>query len=209
MDSIRDKLQELSYPLYFLDFETDGPAIPRLEGLHPYEQFPFQFSCHILQNNGSLEHCEHLHDDTNDPRRPLAEALLATIGPTGSIIAYNAPFEQRIIRALARWLPDLSTDLTPLLERFWDQLVIFRNYYTDYRFHGSSSIKNILPVLVPELSYDQLDVSDGTAAQATWNSMIAMTDPLEKNQLRQALLTYCGQDTLAMVKIHEVLTQLK
>lgn len=209
VDSIRGKLQELTYPLYFLDFETDGPAIPRFEGMHPFEQFPFQFSCHILHGNGTLEHAEYLHDDTSDPRRPLADTLLNAVGPIGSIIAYNASFEQRIIRALARWLPDLSSQLTLFLNRFWDQLIIFRNYYTDYRFQGSNSIKNVLPVLAPELSYDQLEVSDGTAAQTSWNNMIVSTDPTEKKQMIIALKAYCGQDTLAMVRIHEVLSQLK
>ena len=206
--AIHAELQKLEYPLYFLDFETDGPAIPRFHGMRPFEQFPFQFSCHILHEDGRLTHTEYLHEDESDPRESIGRALISAIGPIGSIIAYNAPFEIRFIKNLAQWNPELASNLLDLVGRFWDQLPIFRKYYTDYRFLGSASIKDVLPVLVPALSYSDLNVSGGTEAQAGWNLMINTQDAIEKEKLRTDLIAYCGQDTLAMVEIHKVLVNL-
>jgi len=207
-ESIYTELQKLEYPLFFLDFETDGPAVPRFDDMKPFEQFPFQFSCHVLEKDGELTQSEYLHNSSTDPRQALGEALVDAIGPTGSIIAFNAPFEIRFIKNLAEWIPDLAPDLLAMVDRFWDQLPIFRKYYIDYRFLGSASIKDVLPILVPELSYENLSVSDGTAAQANWNNMINDRDSESKEKLRQDLLEYCGQDTYAMVEIHRVLTNL-
>ena len=204
-NAIKNELNKLEYPLYFLDFETDGPAIPRFDGMRPFEQFPFQFSCHKLEESGELEHFWFLHTDMDDPRRDISESLVNTLGTNGSIIAYNAPFEIRFIKNLAQWFPDLATDLLTMVDRFWDQLPIFRNHYIDYRFLGSASIKYVLPVLVPRLSYADLNVSGGTEAQATWNTMIQTKDADLKMQLTDNLLEYCGQDTYAMVEIHKVL----
>ena len=206
--AIQGELQKLNYPLYFLDFETDGPAIPRFDGMRPFEQFPFQFSCHVLQADGRLTHSEYLHEDENDPRESLGEALVSAIGPTGSIIAYNAPFEIRFIKNLAQWNPGLASSLLDMVDRFWDQLPIFRKYYIDYRFLGSASIKYVLPILVPALSYSNLNVGDGTEAQAAWNKMINTEDPVLKSKLYNDLLAYCGQDTLAMVELHKILNNL-
>ncbi|MBU0520367.1 DUF2779 domain-containing protein, partial [bacterium] len=166
---------------------------------------PFQFSCHILDKDGNLTHPEFLHDDETDPREPLLKALMEAIGSSGSIIAYNAGFEKRILNDLARWFPQYKELLFQWTLRFWDQLVIFRKYYSDYHFKGSNSIKSVLPVIVPSMSYSGLAVPDGTAAQITWNEMIRLPDGPEKQTLYNNLLQYCGQDTLAMVKIHELL----
>jgi hypothetical protein len=206
--AIKDEIQNLEYPLFFLDFETDGPAVPRFDGMKPFEQFPFQFSCHILGKDGELTQEEYLHDNLTDPRQALGEALVSTIGPAGSIIAYKASFEIGQIKKLAQWVPDLAADLLAMVDRFWDQLPIFQKHYIDYRFLGSASIKDVLPVLVPELSYSDLNVSDGTAAQANWNNMINDSDPEAKEKLRLDLLEYCGQDTYAMVELHRVLINL-
>jgi len=206
--AIKDLMKKLQYPLYFFDFETDSPAIPRFNGMHPYEKFPFQFSCHVLHEDGALIQTEYLHEDLSDPRCPLAEAMLNAIGPTGTIVAYNIGFEKGVIKLLSGWLPDLSRSLNALLPRFWDQLPIFRNHYTDYQFHGSASIKSVLPVLVPELNYSDLEVGDGTQAQVSWNEMINCRDPEDKAKLRDNLFAYCGQDTLAMVRIHQYLASM-
>jgi len=132
--AIRDAFAELEYPLYFLDFETQADPIPRHQGLRPYDQFPFQYSLHIMAVDGNLAHTEYLHPDTTDPRRPLMESLIREIGETGSIVAYNASFEKRVIRDLAAIFPEHRRTLTRLLPRFWDLLDIFRNYYFDPAF---------------------------------------------------------------------------
>lgn len=206
-ETIRAELDVLEYPLYFLDFETDSPAVPGLVGMHPYEQFPFQFSCHILHEGGTLKHYEYLHEDITDPREPLTEALLEGMGEAGSVVVYNANFEKRVLQKLAGTFPGRTSRIEAIAGRLWDQLAIFRRHYRDYRFKGSNSLKSVLPVLVPSMDYASLAVSEGTEARVAWNTMIRLGDRPEKNKLRKDLLAYCGQDTLGMVEIHRYLTE--
>lgn len=208
-DGIHRWLAQLQYPLYFLDFETDAPALPRLPGLGPYGSIPFQFSLHILEADGSLREAPgFLHLDTSDPRPAIAQALLDQIGPAGSIVAYNASFERRVIRELADYLPSTANDLIALNERFVDLLDIFRQHYHDYRFNGSNSIKAVLPILCPDLSYKTLAVGNGEAAQASWSTLISSGDEAERKALAEALRAYCRLDTLAMVRILQYLQRL-
>jgi hypothetical protein len=202
-------LSALHYPLYFLDFETDAPAIPRFVGLGPFGSFPFQFSLHILHEDDRLEEAPgFLHADTTDPRPLIARALLNQIGNTGSIIAYNASFEKHVIGQLAEFLPPLAKPLHQLQGRFADLLDVFRKYYIDPAFKGSNSIKAVLPVLCPDLSYSTLEVGNGQDAQAAWARLIFTPDPDEKAKLADALRTYCGLDTFAMVRLYQCLVTL-
>jgi len=205
--AIRAELETLEFPLYFLDFETDSPALPRFEGLRPFDKLPFQYSCHILQADGRLESCGYLHTDASDPRPPLARSLAARIGPRGRLVAYNAAFEKQVLIALSEQVPGLKAELLDLGGRLWDLLDIFRLHYADPRFEGSNSIKNVLPVLVPRLSYDSLSVRNGSDAQAVWNRLIRLEEGGQKFRLKRNLEAYCSQDTLAMVEIHRVLVR--
>jgi CRISPR/Cas system-associated exonuclease Cas4 (RecB family) len=206
--AIADALNELAYPLYFLDFETIDHAVPRYNGCRPYQQLPFQHSCHILQADGSLTHREYLHTEPGDPRPALVAALLADIGSTGHVVAYYAPFEGRVLRELSRAFPAHSDRLTAIAERLWDQLDIFKRSYRDHRFGKSNSLKSVLPVVVPELSYGALAVQDGLQAQVVWEEMIACENGAAKQKMVEQLLAYCTLDTMAMVEIHRALGSL-
>ena len=205
MSGIESMLAELTPPYYFLDFETDNPALPRADGLSPYAKMPYQYSCHIVDSNGGMRHVEYLHDDLSDPHSVLASRLVNDLGESGSIIAYNAGFEQGVIRDLAGRAPSLSAELLVLNDRFWDLLVLVRKYIEHPGFLGSKSIKNVLPVLVPGFSYEGMVVANGSDAGGWWNKMIRMQDGAAKEAIREDLLAYCRMDTLAMVKIWEVL----
>ena len=204
--AIRQALAELEFPLYFFDFETIDYAIPTFDGCKPYEQVPFQYSCHILAEDGTLSHCDYLHTDEGDPRRPLTESLLNHIGETGSLIAYNIPFERGVIHHLAAHFLEHAQRLLAMADRLWDQLPIFRRHYRDYRFGKSNSLKSVLPVIAPELSYQMLAVQNGAQAQVVWEEMIEDGDTAVKAQLSEQLRKYCHMDTLAMVEIHRVCT---
>jgi hypothetical protein len=204
-DKISAELKQLTYPLYFLDFETFGPAVPRYDGLHPYEQYPFQYSCHILDAKQELSHMEYLHTNTTDPRLPLLKSLIVTLNDNGSIVAYHAGFEKGVISKLAQQFPEYVKELEAINERFWDQLNIFRKYYTDYHFKGTNGLKSVLPVVVPGMGYSNLNVQEGSQAQLVWDQMIKETDDKKKDVLIQHLLGYCRLDTLAMVEIHQIL----
>jgi hypothetical protein len=207
-DAIQAELAGLVYPLYFFDFETIDYAIPIFPDCKPYQQAPFQYSCHILEADGTLTHRDYLHTDTDDPRRPLTEALLNDIGDTGSIIVYFATFERGRLRELAEAFPEHAPRLMAMVDRLWDQLDIFKKYYSDYRFGGSNSLRSVLPVIVPKLSYKPLDVQNGTQAQVVWEAMIGEGETAAREQMVKQLRAYCHLDTLAMVEIHQALMAL-
>jgi hypothetical protein len=200
-------LKELPWPRYYLDFETIGLAVPRWKGVRPYVQVPFQWSCHIHHENGQMEHVEFLDVSGNDPRRACAEGLVKHIGSEGILIAYNAGFERRVIRELAEMYPDLSESLLEMNEHFVDLLPITRRAYYHPSQRGSWSIKTVLPALVPELNYSDLEgVQDGGDAQLAW-MLAAKADPEERDRITNQLLEYCKLDTLAMVKIVNALLE--
>ena len=200
--AIRQELANLQYPIHFLDFETDRPAIPRFEGFKVYEEFPFQYSCHILQSDGAVTYHEYLHTDISDPRLPFLQSLLAHISDRGSIVVYNLSFERRILRNLAESFPEYASALQSIIERLWDQLTVLRKHYEHPGFCGSKSLKSVLPVLVPSLSYKNLDLQTGGDAPAVWNLMLSASNETERQEWHRRLRAYCKLDTLAMVEIH-------
>lgn len=205
--AIRQALATLQYPIHFLDFEADRPAVPRFNGFKVYEEFPFQYSCHILQSDGVVTHHEYLHTDISDPRLPLLQSLLAHVSDRGSIVVYNRSFERRILRGLAESFPEYTSVLQSIIKRLWDQLAVLRKHYEHPDFCGSKSLKVVLPVLVPSLSYKTLDIQEGGDAPAVWNMMLSANNETEKQEWNRRLRAYCKLDTLAMVEIHRVLQE--
>ncbi len=200
-------LKELPWPRYYLDFETIGLAVPRWKGVRPYQQVPFQWSCHIHHEDGRMEHVEFLDLSGNDPRRACTESLVEHLGRDGVVLAYNAGFERSVIRSLADMYPDLSNELMGIHDRIEDLLPITRRAYYHPSQKGSWSIKAVLPALAPELSYADLDgVKHGGDAQLAW-IQAANADSKEREKIAGQLLEYCKLDTLAMVKIVHALIQ--
>lgn len=206
--AIAARLARLDYPIYFLDFETYAYAVPRFAAMRPYQQLPFQYSLHRLDADGRLTHMDFLHRGTDDPRPALAARLAQQIGAQGSVVVYNEHFERSVLQELALALPEYRPALRSMVARLWDQLEVFRHDYLDPEFEGSNSIKAVLPVLVPELSYKDLAVSRGDQAQAVWRTMIESDDAALREELAAGLRAYCQRDTLAMVAIHRVLVRL-
>ncbi|TFH46057.1 MAG: DUF2779 domain-containing protein [Lysobacterales bacterium] len=203
---LQNEISQLSSPIRYLDFESFSPAIPRYAGTRCYDAIPFQFSMHIENESGNVVHREFLWAQESDPRRPLALALLEAAGHEGPICVYSG-FERRMIKALSRELPDLSLALDVLLERLWDLLKVVQSHYYHPEFHGSFSIKQVLPVLVPEMSYDNLSIADGREASAAYQNSLDCDDPAERKRIHAALKEYCRQDTLAMLALRRVLSQ--
>jgi hypothetical protein len=205
---IKDFLDTIQYPINYFDFETFQNAIPRFDNQRPYMQMPFQYSLHIVYEDGTMEHKEFLGDENSDPRYDLIEHMLEEITPTGSIVAYNQSFEKSRIRELAHVGTSRSEELLALNERFVDLIVPFRRrgyYHPD--FNGSFSIKSVLPALFPddpELDYKKLgSVQNGGDAMDTFASLHLLKDPSKREAIRKDLLAYCRLDTLAMVRIWE------
>jgi hypothetical protein len=200
-------LDTLWYPLCHLDFETFNTPIPKFDGTRPYQQVPFQFSLHIQQQAGSeARHFEYLAPPGVDPRRELLEQLLAAIPSEACVLTYNQAFEKGILRDLAGLFPDLAAAIEVRLANVRDLMVPFRrrDLYR-WQMRGSYSIKEVLPAMVPELSYAGLAIADGMTAMQAYHEMCALDDPAALAELRRAMLEYCRLDTLAMVRILEKL----
>ena len=198
-------LRECEYPIHFLDFETVAPAIPRYEGTHPFQTLPFQWSDHILAHDGGLTHRGYLWETDHDPREDAARTLLEALGDKGTIWTYTN-FESQVISALAEHLPRYRNRLETLPDRCRDLYAVIRRDYYHPAFHGSFSIKNVLPVLVPSMSYTDLSIQEGGQAGFAYLRMIDPETPGgEREEIRANLWVYCRQDTLAMVKIREEL----
>ncbi len=207
-EGIRALLEQLERPIHFLDFETMAYALPRFEGMRPYQAAPFQYSCHVLHRNGRLGHREYLHADESDPRPAVARELLKHIGATGSVVAFNAGFERMVLLQLAEAVPEAADSLRSIAARLWDQRDIFRLYYAHPGFLGSTSIKRVLPVVVPGLSYADLAIQHGDDAQVIWSQMIACQDDAAKAKMAADLRDYCQLDTYAMVEIQRALEKV-
>jgi hypothetical protein len=203
---LRGFLNELKYPLYFLDYETIMPSIPMFDHSRPYQQIPFQFSLHVMMKPGDeLEHVEYLHDERTDPRPKLIETLIKACGKKGSVIVYNAGFERGRNKEMARDFLDYAEPLLAINERMLDLLVPFRSRHLYcYKQQGSASLKKVLTAFT-EISYDNLAIADGGAASKRF--LAFMNGMLGKNEAEAMfadLRTYCGQDTLAMVELLKV-----
>lgn len=208
---IQEVIAQLEYPLYFLDYETYPSAIPDFDGCFPYQQITFQYSLHIQHEpGGPLEHREYLHTEATSPLRSIAASLRKDIGDHGSVIVWNQSFEGGRNKELANANPEMKDFLLGLNTRFFDLMKIFSNqFYVHKAFKGKTSIKNVLPVLCPELSYEGLGIKEGGAASNAWKMMIFDDISQEQKQMiAQDLLAYCRLDTYAMVQILSVIREM-
>ena len=210
---IREFLNTITYPLYFLDFETMQQVVPQYDGTRPYQQITFQYSLHYIEHEGGpLKHTAFLApSDGSDPRPALAEALCHDIPMDACTMVYNDTFEKARIKEMAEAYPDLATHLMNIRDNIIDLLIPFRrgHYYTP-AMGGSFSIKSVLPALFPddeELNYHNLNplVQNGGHAMTIFPKIKDMSTK-EAEEARQALLAYCHLDTLAMVRVWEKLT---
>lgn len=205
-DELSSILENLDYPIHFLDFETFNPALPLYPGTRPYDIIPFQWSDHILYEDGRLRHEEFLHDGPDDPRKPFTTKLLDTLGREGSIVVYSH-FEATRLKELAAVFSNLSYELLNLIDtRIVDLHKIIRRQCYHPQFHGSFSLKSVLPALVPDLDYSDLDINDGSMASIAYAEMRRLETPMNRRDfLRNGLLSYCKRDTEAEVRLYQML----
>jgi len=202
--AIGQRIAEWNYPMAFLDFETIGFAIPRIPGTHPFEQLPFQFSCHIQRQPGAtVEHAEYLHTDGSDPREHVARSLTKSVPDAGSVVAYNMAFERGVLSDLAEAVPEHRTVLLNIARRLVDPLPLFRAYVYDPGFKGSFSIKAVAPAILGHAaSYEGMEVGEGSQAQTAFLEMIHPDTPARRREeVARALLEYCRKDTEGMMKL--------
>lgn len=207
---IMDFLNRLQFPLYFLDFETFGPAIPPYDNSMPYRQIPFQFSVHLWKTPGSKPvHHSYLADARKDPRPEILSRLKGLLGDKGSIIAYNMSFEIGRLKECAEAFPEYQEWFNEINPRFVDLLTPFRGFhYYHPSQKGSASIKRIVPPLTDK-SYEEMDIADGGLASSEY-VRVTFGDVLgsERQRVYEALLKYCELDTQVMIDIVEGLRKV-
>jgi CRISPR/Cas system-associated exonuclease Cas4 (RecB family) len=207
------ELEQYSFPLYFLDFETIQYAIPRWAGTKPYQQIPFQFSLHRLNSKTSWDHSEFLDLSGNDPTRSFAEKLVEGCGNDGAIFVYNASFESARIKELSESFEDLSSALLSLNNRMVDLHPISKKHFYHPSQHGSWSIKYLLPAICPDMveAYKNLvGVQNGTMAMDAYIAATELEDmDPAKAKIADQLRSYCKLDTWAMVRVWSALTAIE
>ncbi len=207
-------LGRLTYPLHFLDYETFQTAVPLFEGCLPWSQIPFQYSVHVVDANGGMTHREFLWTERERiPVPSLVARMRQDIGDTGSVVVWNQGFEQSRNREMADMLPESAGFLHGLNARMIDLMEIVKDgMWVHPDFNGSASIKKVLPVAAPSLSYDQLDISDGMTAAERWVRVVLREaealGEAERDAVFAALREYCQRDTLAMVRVLDHLRTL-
>jgi hypothetical protein len=206
--ALAEWLDRLEYPLYFLDYETYGSAIPRYDGYKPYQAVPFQYSLHVIERPGAkTQHFEHLETEDTDPVPALAKALKGQIGTKGTVLVWNMGFEKSRNKEMGKRLPAEAQFLEAVNARVIDLMeTVRKGLYVHPDFVGSASIKAVLPVLCPELSYEGLVTEDGAACD-DWPKLVGILGdpmtPAERSTMKKRMLDYCGMDTFAMVRILE------
>jgi hypothetical protein len=195
-------LESIPYPRFYLDFETVAFATPRWIGTRPYQQVPFQFSCHKELAPEVIQHDVFLDLSGACPLAPFADRLIEVLGSAGPIIVWNESFERLRIQELARAIPTKRGELLGIVSRLVDLLPIYREHYYDPGMRGSWSIKAVLPTVAADLRHSDLEISDGGEAQAAYVEAIApYTSAARRDELRANLLSYCERDTLAMLRL--------
>ncbi len=205
--AVSNFLNKITYPLFFMDFETFMPAVPLYEHTKPYQHLPFQYSLHYKKDkNAPLQHFEFLAEPDVDPRKAFLSALLKDTEAEGTILVYDILMERNVLNGLKKDFPEFISEIENRLSRMVDLVQPFqeRSYYHP-AMKNSFSIKNVLPALVPELNYSNLKIASGSVAMIAFENLKKETDMFRILETKEQLLEYCKMDTLAMVKVFEVL----
>jgi hypothetical protein len=209
-EDVRDFIDSLWYPIFFLDFETISQAVPPFDGIRPYQNIAFQYSLHYVERKGANpKHLEYLAEPGEDPREAIAKRLSKEIPTDACVLAYNKTFEIGILKNLKEWCPKHSKMMDKIIANIMDLKDPFsKRHIYHWKMNGSASLKKVLPALIPEMTYEGMEVSHGGEAQEAYYAMCAAKDVRERNKMRKALLDYCKQDTLAMVKLLEKINRM-
>ena len=198
----------LSYPRYYLDFETVMPSVPLWAGTRPYETLPFQWSCHYEGERDKIDHAEFIDLTGDPPMRRFAESLIRALGREGPILHYT-PYETQIIVGLIQRFPDLDSSMQGLLNRLVDLAPLTRDNYYHPDMQGSWSLKSVMPTIDDRFSYEKLlGIQEGIAAsEAYFEAIDPATAAPRRAEIRAQLLEYCKFDTAALVRLVQFLGQ--
>ena len=207
-EHIKHFLNTLKYPLYHFDFETIDTAVPIFDKSKPYQKIAFQYSLHIEQEDGSIEHREFLAEGSDDPRPALLKQLKDDLKGEGSIVVYNQSFEISVLTKMAEDFPEHAEWLKAAIGRVVNLAIPFRAfYYYNPEQKGSYSIKKILPAITGK-SYSELEINNGGDASMLYFYSHIKPELDNKEKIRKNLYKYCGLDTEGMVWIIQELKKM-
>ena len=214
-------------PLYFYDFESFQSPSPVYRHTHPYQQVVFQYSVHIMPHlncvDADVHHCEYIALSAEDFRLTLITRLINDFFKLGRgvYVAYNKSFECGRLKEFIAYLQLLIADaevaantkslyqqyiiqLQFVIDHTIDLMIFFSRFYVYLpTFRGRYSIKVTLPALAPQFSYRHLKIQQGDQASELFYRLVTgnITSVIWKKYLVPALLTYCAQDSWAMIVI--------
>jgi hypothetical protein len=210
-EAIARELNELNFPLHFIDYETYAPPLPQFDRFRPYEHIPLQYSVHIVGSPGEKPvHRDFLHSGRTDPSSSFLHSLQQTVGSFGAIIVWNKAFESQVNDRIAHRLPEARSYLAEVNDRMYDLKDVFaKQYFVHRSFYGKVSIKSVLPILAPHLSYSTLAIQNGSTAAMVWSRMLSgeLSDK-ECADLCGKLREYCALDSYGMYAIWRALVDL-
>jgi predicted RecB family nuclease len=158
--------------------------------------------------DGTVDHAGQLAEGSADPRMGVALSLARRFADMGSVLVYHAAFERERLRDLACLVPALEAPLLDVAERLVDLEAVVTDHVYHPGFHGSFSLKAVLPALVPGCGYDGLAIRDGGSAALAYERLRLLPRGPERDRLRADMLDYCARDTRGMVEIYRVLREL-
>lgn len=211
---VKDFINSIEYPIAHFDFETImAMGVPLWDNSRSYQQIPFQYSIHFQESENSIIiHKEYLAeiDISIDPRIGLITQMIEDLKDAKTIFAYNDKFETGVINKLIIDFPKYQTELESINSRIKDIAEPFKKHYYQFNVLGNLwSIKKVLPLICPELSYNDLEICDGcTASNTFYDLYFSELSTEEKQKIRENLREYCTMDTIAMVKIWEKLLNI-
>ncbi|MES2680116.1 MAG: DUF2779 domain-containing protein [Bacteroidota bacterium] len=205
---LKNFLAGLQEPLHFMDFESIQ-GIAKYEGTGVYQQICFQYCVMTrLKKGGEIIQKDFLADHSIDPRRQFIERLLEDTKESGDIVVYNKLFEIGRLQELANQFPEFKSEIFQRITRIKDLMIPFgKRWFYSHLQKGSHSIKAVLPVLVPSLSYSNLEINNGALASVMYEQIDQYPQQKQK-EIRNALLVYCGQDVKAMIEILDALRKI-
>lgn len=201
-----DRLKSLEFPLYFYDYETYTSGIPRFQWSHPWQQVFCQYSIHKMERDGSIQHFEWIIENGKQDNRDLLDCMMRDLWvlSQGTFISWNASFENGRNKELIEMYPKHTNNLQYMINHTFDLMLIFREgLYFDPWCQGSNSLKAVLPALT-DITYEGMPVGNGMEAMGVIEKILVWK---ANDKLIQDCLTYCKQDTWAMVAIYKKLLE--
>ena len=189
-------MDEIQYPISYLDFEWDTFAIPPYSNMKPFDVLCFQYSLHVEEKEEELKHMDFF--GSGDCREAFIQSLISNVPKEGSILVYNMEGAEKLrLVQLGEQFPEYKEELDSICARMIDLSKPFEiGVFYDNRMRGHYSLKNILPIFSDEFSYKTLEIQNGMNAVYAYRNF-EKSNESKRNEIIENISTYCAMDTFA------------